>query len=87
MGEARFLRNIVMAFDDDDFMARTGEEIGSANANDSAADDCNLFWCHLFNLSLLIDPRRSVSEGRADDAAGRQRAAVREKVGRMAIQG
>jgi len=60
MGETRFLRNVAMAFDDDDFMARPGEKIGSANADDSAADDCNLFWCHLFNLSLLIDPRRSV---------------------------
>ena len=43
-----------MAFDDNDFMARLGEKIGSANADHAATDYCYLLLCHLFNPSLHV---------------------------------
>ena len=43
-----------MAFDDDDFMARFGEEVGSAHADHAATDYCYLLLCHLFNPLLRM---------------------------------
>jgi len=50
VGKAGFLRDIVMPFDDDDFMPCLGEEICGTYTDDPATNYCNLLLRHLFNL-------------------------------------
>ena len=47
VGEAGFLPDIMMPFDDDDFMPGLSEEICGTYAHDPAADYCDLLLRHV----------------------------------------
>jgi hypothetical protein len=49
VGVTRFLRDVVVPFDDDDFVTCLRKKECGADTNDSTADYCNLL-CHLTNL-------------------------------------
>lgn len=50
MRKTRFFRDVMLAFDEGDLMTGLGEKKSGAHADDPAADDRNLFSCHLLNL-------------------------------------
>jgi hypothetical protein len=48
--KAALLGDVVMTFDNDNFMTGLCKEIGGADPDDAATDYDNLFFCHLLNL-------------------------------------